>query len=144
MNKILLIGCGHMGSALLKAWAKNEKYIFLVVDPKNYSKINLNYGGKIKGFKSIEEIEDLFSIDILIFAVKPQIIKKILNNFYKYSFKKNIVFVSIIAGINISFFKKFLHKSNQFIRIMPNMPALINQGMSCLVANNYVTKNNSQ
>ena len=29
MNKILLIGCGHMGSALLKAWSFREKNSFL-------------------------------------------------------------------------------------------------------------------
>ena len=40
MNKILLIGCGHMGSALLQAWLQQKKIYFYVVDPFNYKKIN--------------------------------------------------------------------------------------------------------
>ena len=33
-------------------------------------------------------------------------------------------------------------KNNQFIRVMPNMPALVSKGMSCLVANKTVTTKN--
>ena len=36
MNKVLIIGCGHMGSALLEAWQKLKTYQFTVVDPLNY------------------------------------------------------------------------------------------------------------
>ena len=128
-----------MGSALLKAWSKQKDYTFIVIDPKKFSEINLTYNKRIKAFKSLEDISDLSSIDILIFAIKPQISENILKSLYKYSFKKKIVFISIMAGININFFKKFLPKSNQFIRVMPNMPALITQGISCLVANKNVS-----
>ena len=37
MNKILLVGCGHMGSALLKAWHKKTAYSFTVIDPNKFS-----------------------------------------------------------------------------------------------------------
>ena len=40
MNKILLIGCGHMGTALLKAWSKKTNNKFIVVDPIQYKTIN--------------------------------------------------------------------------------------------------------
>ena len=47
MNKILLIGCGHMGSALLNAWTYKTNYSYLVVDPVNYKKIKNKYGKKL-------------------------------------------------------------------------------------------------
>jgi len=50
-------------------------------------------------------------------------------------YKKNVLFISIIAGKKISFFNNFLPRKNQFVRIMPNMPSLVEEGMSCLVAN---------
>ena len=36
MNNVLIIGCGHMGSALLDLWSKNKLYKFTVVDPLKY------------------------------------------------------------------------------------------------------------
>ena len=34
MKKILLIGCGHMGSALLDSWIVSKKYSINIIDPK--------------------------------------------------------------------------------------------------------------
>ena len=39
---------------------------------------------------------------------------------------------------------KYLSKKNQFIRVMPNMPVMVNQGMSCLFANKNVTRRNKE
>ena len=144
MNKILLIGCGHMGSALLKAWVKKTKYSFVIVDPIHYKKINIRYKDKpkIKAFSSIDQIKKILLFDIIIFAVKPQVLKNVLENISNYKFYKKTIFVSIVAGKKIIFFNKFLHHSSQFIRVMPNMPAMISEGMSCLVCNRYVLSKN--
>ena len=58
-----------------------------------------------------------------------------MKQFIDLTYKKNVLFISIIAGKKISFFKNFLPKKNQFVRVMPNMPALVEEGMSCLVSN---------
>ena len=142
MNKILLVGCGHMGSALLKAWSLKMRYTFVVIDPVQHQNINKNYNSKVKAFKTLEEIKDLTLFDIIIFAIKPQIAEEVLLNFKKIKFKKKAVFVSIVAGKKINFYSKFLPIDNQFIRIMPNMPVMINQGMSCLIANKNVSRIN--
>ena len=39
MNKILLIGCGHMGSALLDSWVLKTKNSYIVIDPINFKKL---------------------------------------------------------------------------------------------------------
>ncbi len=142
MNKILLIGCGHMGSALLQAWSKQKNFSFDVVDPVNYKKINKKYVNKIKAHKNLLDVKNLASIDIVIFAVKPQITPSVLKQISFINFNKKTIFVSIVAGIKISFFNKFLRRYKQFIRVMPNMPAMINKGMSCLVASKSVSTRN--
>ncbi|SVD73161.1 uncharacterized protein METZ01_LOCUS426015, partial [marine metagenome] len=43
MNKILLIGCGHMGSALLNAWHNKTSNYFSVVDPNKYMILRRTY-----------------------------------------------------------------------------------------------------
>ena len=142
MNKILLVGCGHMGQALLKAWSLKKDCSFVIIDPVQHQHINKNFNSKVKAFKTIEEIKNILLFDIIIFAVKPQIAEQVLKNFIKSNFKKKTVFVSIIAGKKINFYNRFLPKNNQFIRVMPNMPAMINQGMSCLIASKNVSFKN--
>ena len=41
MKKLLLIGCGHMGNALLDSWIKSNKYKITVIDPVKYKKLIL-------------------------------------------------------------------------------------------------------
>ena len=43
MTKILLVGCGHMGSALLNAWIDIKSYSFTVIDPFNYNFLKRKY-----------------------------------------------------------------------------------------------------
>jgi len=139
MNKILLVGCGHMGSALLKAWSSKTDSSFVIIDPVQHQKINRNFNYKVKAFTALEEVKNITFFDIIIFAIKPQIVEQVLKNFNKLKFKKKTVFVSIVAGKKINFYNKFLPTNNQFIRVMPNMPVMINQGMSCLIANKNVS-----
>ena len=42
MNNILLVGCGHMGSALLKKWTEFKINKITVIDPIQYNKIKKN------------------------------------------------------------------------------------------------------
>ena len=144
MKKILILGCGHMGSSLLKAWLSKTNNIYFIVDPIQYKNINKKFKGKAEAFKNIEDVKNLKLIDIIIFAVKPQILNDVLKSFAKLKLRKETVFISIVAGKKIKLFNKHLQVKNQFIRVMPNMPALINQGMTCLLANNNVTNNNKK
>ena len=144
MNKILLIGCGHMGFSLLKSWSSQKKNHFSVVDPNSYGLVNRKFKKNIRGYKSIRLIKDLNLFDIVIFAVKPQIIKDVLIDFAQYQFNKNLICVSIVAGKKINFFYKFIPITNTFIRAMPNMPSSINEGMTCLYINNTASKKNKK
>ena len=144
MNKILLIGCGHMGSALLNAWHKNTSDYFTIVDPIHYKTLNKLYKQRVSTFNSIDRINNTRQFDIIIFAVKPQIAEQVMKKFINFKYKKNTLFISIIAGKKISFFKNFLPKKNQFVRVMPNMPALIKEGMTCLVSNQVTSKQNKR
>lgn len=143
MNKILLVGCGHMGTALLTSWVKKTNHSFTVIDPKNYISLNRKFK-KIETFKSIENLNiNIFKkFNIVIFAIKPQISKKVLQKFSNLKFNKNVLFISIVAGKKISFYNNFLPTKSQVVRIMPNMPAILEQSMSCIYFNNKTSKSN--
>ena len=139
MNKILVIGCGHMGSALVSAWNSKAIYNISVVDPNNYKKIRTKYKNKIKAYKLLSELKNSINLDVVIFAIKPQAAHNVLMEIKNLNFKRTCLFISIIAGKRIDFFNKYLPSKNQFIRVMPNMPAAIELGMTCLLENKFTS-----
>ena len=145
MNNVLLVGCGHMGSSLLNSWIGINSFSFTVVDPLNFKKLKNNYHKKnVQVYENTPNQNQIKKFDIIIFAIKPQVIKQVVIQYQNFEFKKNSVIVSIVAGKKITFFKKNIKNSHQIIRIMPNMPALIGEGVSCLVANKNFSKNNKK
>ena len=132
-----------MGTALVKSWVNLNSYSFTVVDPFNFKKLKNKFNNnKIEILNKAPIQKEIKKFDIIIFAVKPQIADRVLSEYKDFKFKKNSIISSIIAGKKIIFFKKHLKYANQFVRIMPNMPALIRNGISCFVStNNLSTKN---
>ena len=145
MNKVILIGCGHMGSALLDAWLDLKLYSFDVVDPFNFKILNKKYlKNNVRVFNETPTQIEIIKYDIIIFAIKPQVASKVIAQYKNFEFKKNSVITSIIAGKKILFFKNNIKNAIQLVRVMPNMPALINQGISCLIGNKNFTKSNQK
>lgn len=132
---IILIGCGNMGGALAKAWVKNNSMQSLtIVDPNDIA-AELKANNDVFHVKHISDL-DLSETDIIILAVKPQImdqvctaLKTVLEN-QDYS---NITVVSIAAGKSIQFFEQNLPKNINIVRAMPNTPASIGKGVTVLV-----------
>tara|TARA_Y100001970_G_C14234567_1_gene860947 strand:+ start:1436 stop:2251 length:816 start_codon:yes stop_codon:yes gene_type:complete len=145
MSKILLVGCGHMGTALVNSWLNLKSYSFTVVDPYNYEKlINKFKIKKVNVLNKTPTQKEMQRFDIIIFAVKPQIVDYVLSEYKNFKFKKNILISSIIAGKKINFFKSRIKNANQFVRIMPNMPALISNGISCFVPSKNLSTSNKK
>jgi pyrroline-5-carboxylate reductase len=145
MNRVLLVGCGHMGSALLNAWMNLKSHSLTVIDPLSYNDLKKKYyKKKIRFFDKTPNQNEIKKFDIIIFAIKPQIAKKVLSEYRNFEFKKNSLIASIVAGKKISFYKKNIKNSIQIVRVMPNMPALIGEGVSCLVSNKSINKNNKK
>ena len=92
MNKILLVGCGHMGSALLGSWLKKTSNHFTIVDPKQHIKLSKKFKKRIHAFENIEKVKDTKKFDIIIFAIKPQNANLVINKFIKLRYKKNVLF----------------------------------------------------
>ena len=145
MNKVLLVGCGNMGTALVKSWLNLNSYSFTVVDPFNFKKLKNKFNNKkIEILNKAPIQKEINKFDIIIFAVKPQIADRVLSEYKDFEFKKNSIISSIIAGKKIFFFQKRLKNANQFVRIMPNMPALIRNGISCFVSTNNLSNKNKK
>ena len=123
MEKVGIIGYGNMGKAI--AERIKEKYTVCVFD-KDKNKISV-----LKGIMATDTPGELVKqSEIIILAVKPQDFDSLLNEIKPFTPDKLII--TIAAGITTGYIKSQLGISARIIRIMPNLPAQIGQGISVL------------
>lgn len=137
---VMLVGAGSMGGAMLRSWieanviAKNS----IIVDPALTPEMKAfsgDFGLSVYGHSN--DIPPGSEADILIYAVKPQIAGDVLPDFEQ--FAKNSVNVSIMAGKSIDAIKELLGGPEKIVRVMPNLPASIGEGMSGAYATDAVS-----
>lgn len=73
--------------------------------------------------------------ETLLFAVKPQILKTVCEDLASVVQETNPLIMSIAAGPRINDIDRWLGGGLSVVRVMPNQPALIDQGISALIAN---------
>lgn len=142
MNKIGFIGGGKMASAIIKGiinfdWCSPEN---IYVSDKNAETLN-NLKNLYKVNIQNNNIDVIKNAQIILFAVKPFVLKDVLTEIKPYITKNHTV-LSIAAGISINTIENILGEI-PVIRIMPNTPALVNEGMSAVCRGNYALKEHS-
>ena len=143
MKNVILLGYGKMGSSIAKGWRlKKLNFNFFVVEKvSNLRKVAIK-----DGFNAYEDLEQLTQIvkinsgDVIFLAVKPQQMKETIKPLFKLNFK-NIVFISIAAGLSISWFQNQINKSAKIVRAMPNLPASIGVGVTGYCQTNNLSDN---
>ncbi len=73
-----------------------------------------------------------FKPDVVVLAVKPQVMDDVAPAYAKYA---DATFVSIAAGKTLGYFQQKLGADAAIVRVMPNLPASIGRGISVAVAN---------
>jgi len=140
--KILLIGCGKMGSSLLEGIVKSDNFDGLVdvIEPVLQDPLKEDFKkSKVNFYSDIRENKDAINYDLIIIATKPNIYEEIFNGL-----KNNLIIndetliVSILAGIRISKIEEIVG-SIPIIRAMPNIAASVLEGMTALIGNKKIT-----
>ena len=140
--KILLIGCGKMGSSLLEGIVKSDKFDGLVdvIEPAIQDSLKEDFKkSKVNFYSDIRENKDTKNYELIIVATKPNIYEEIFNGL-----KNNLIIndktliVSILAGIRISKIEEIVG-SIPIIRAMPNIAASVLEGMTALIGNKKIT-----
>lgn len=77
--------------------------------------------------------------DIVVLAVKPQVMKDVLQPLAGVLAARRPLVVSIAAGITIANLQDWLGQNTAVVRCMPNTPALVRLGATGLFANEHVS-----
>ncbi len=120
-----------MAEALIKGLTAQPRLgnkDIIVSEPREErrSYLEKTYGVKATGSNA----EAVKASGIIVLAIKPQIMEEVLNGIAPFVDEEKAV-VSIAAGVRLSYLERKL-KTKKLVRVMPNTPALVGQGMTVL------------
>lgn len=130
---LVLLGCGKMGSAMLAGWLNQGlgASAIWVIDPKPSDWV------MAQGVHVNQPLPA--SPAIVLVAVKPQMMGDALPTLQSFG-NGETVFLSIAAGTPIATFADVLGQKTPIIRAMPNTPAAVGRGITAMIGNEHVAK----
>jgi pyrroline-5-carboxylate reductase len=136
---IAIIGAGNMGASLLGGLIKNhyppESLCITDPDPKKLQAL----ANQFSVHTAKNNLDAIQNADVIILAVKPQIIPDVTQEISAAIKQKKSLIISIAAGTLIDTLQKNLGNETAIVRCMPNTPALISCGATALYANKNVS-----
>lgn len=133
------IGTGNMGGAIIKGIVnkKTAEPQCIVAYDKNTDALK-RLGAEL-GIRAAENLQEVCKADILFLAVKPNVIYSVIDEIKNYIDYADTVIVSIAAGQSIErLTKAFECDTIRLIRVMPNTPTLVGEGMTAVSLNNIM------
>ena len=133
-QKLLLVGCGKMGGALLAGWLNRDidGTNVVVVEPSGGNLLEERFNVPV--VDSLDNLNVDFIPDIIVFAVKPQAMDRIVP-LYKHFVGTATMFLSIAAGKSTDYFQYRLGDGAAVVRSMPNTPAAVGRGITVAYRN---------
>jgi pyrroline-5-carboxylate reductase len=137
-TRVLLIGFGNMGQALVRGWLARgrDPATVGVVDPVSGARAAAAALG-ISASERVGAHAPAGAPDVVLIAVKPNQLASALRELAPLA--PESVFLSIAAGKTLAQLEAGLGQRAAVVRAMPNTPAAIGQAITALVANSAVT-----
>ncbi|MFM7029084.1 MAG: pyrroline-5-carboxylate reductase [Chakrabartia sp.] len=120
--RIWLVGCGNMGGAMLRGWLAHglQPADILVIDPGARDlPPGVGRADKAEGPPP----------EILVLGIKPQMLDPVAATL---PVDARTLVISILAGVEVATLAARLPGARAYVRVMPNMPAGIGEGISAL------------
>lgn len=138
-----LIGCGRMAYALMKGIGSAEFLGFdsLLVNDIDSERMAL-FQEEFKAIPS-DASEVLHSSRVIILAVKPQQLRTVLDA-NRLLWTAEHLLISLAAGIETSSYESEIGLHLPVVRVMPNTPCLVGQGVSAISAGRYAAEKDLQ
>ncbi|WP_030232056.1 pyrroline-5-carboxylate reductase [Streptomyces sp. NRRL S-350] len=137
-QKIAFLGTGKIGEALLSGLLRAGKdpadVLVTARRPERAVELAARYG-----VVAVSNAEAAKLADTLILAVKPQDMGTLLEELAPHVGADRLV-ISAAAGVPTSWFEERLAAGTPVVRVMPNTPVLVDEGMSVISAGSYASE----
>ncbi|HCI75945.1 MULTISPECIES: pyrroline-5-carboxylate reductase [unclassified Psychrobacter] len=143
-KKISFIGGGNMAQALISGLVSCgvKPSVITVADPSSEAREQL----AAKGLNTVDPTADakaaVIDADIVVLAVKPQVMKAVVSSFAD-ALDKQLV-ISVAAGLSTELLSDMLGGYDNIVRAMPNTPAMIQMGATGLYGTDNISAEQKQ
>ncbi len=133
-SKIAFIGAGNMANSLIHGLINKG------VPQSNITACDIDQE-KVQalvdtcGIHTASMIDAAKSADVLVLAVKPQVMEAVCTELRKVLSESGCLLISIAAGVPLHSLEAWLGSAQSIVRCMPNTPALVSEGATGLFAN---------
>lgn len=131
--KTLFIGAGAMGGAILRGAINRGLLDPTQVHVTEHRDDTCESLHDELGVTATMSIPDLKDVELIVFAVKPQVLPTVLEAVRNKGISSKTMLVSIAAGITLESLKEAL-PSEHWYRAMPNIPLLVDAGYTALAS----------
>ncbi len=134
-KKLAFIGAGNMASSIIRGVVKSGKaapsMIFTTdIDEKKLALLS----EELHIQTTTDNLEAIEDADYIFLCVKPDKMASVCHELRNHISPESVV-VSIAAGITQENLRRFLGSDKKIIRIMPNLPISVGEGM-CMICEN--------
>ena len=138
-KKIAFIGAGNMAISLIKGLLTSGYDVTKII-ATSPSESNRQQVMQSVGVRCIESnIEAITQSDIVVLAIKPQVLASVCSNIEDTVIKHKPLVISVAAGIRSTDINRWLGGNCAVVRCMPNTPSMIQTGATGLFANSLVS-----
>ena len=138
-TKIGFIGAGNMANSLIRgllAQGTDASTIWATdIDTAKLAQLAAS-----SGVNSASLSELVANINVLVLAVKPQVMRQVCLDIARNLHGRKPLIISIAAGITSSHLHQWLGQNFAIVRCMPNTPALVGKGACGMYPNKLVSK----
>ena len=126
------LGAGNMGEAIIKGLLRTGLVPASSLAATDVRADRLRQLGEQYGIRAVTSNRDLVAqSDVIILAVKPQIMGAVLKEIAG-AVDRGRLLISVAAGVPVAALREGLGKPARLIRVMPNTPALVLEGVTAI------------
>ena len=138
--KLGFIGCGNMANAMIagiigNGICKAEEIIGTAKSEESRVRVNKEFGI----YMTEDNKEAAEKADVIVLSVKPQFYEEVICEI-KDVMKDNQIVVTIAPGKTLAWLEEKFGKPVKLVRTMSNTPAMVQEGMTGVCKNTYVTE----
>ncbi len=141
-GRLVLIGAGKMGTAMLQGWLEagikpDQVTIFDPSPPPETLAVIEKHS-----ISHNPPVDSVTGVEAVLVAIKPQMVDEVLPAMATLASAKPLV-VSVVAGKTISAFRRHFGADTPVIRTIPNTPAAVGRGITAMAASDGVSPEQS-
>ncbi|CAM3526688.1 pyrroline-5-carboxylate reductase [Psychrobacter glaciei] len=143
-KKISFIGGGNMAQALISGLVSCgiKPSLITVADPSSEAREQLAAKGLNTVDPTVDATAAIIDADIVVLAVKPQVMKPVVSAFADVLDKQLVI--SVAAGLSTDILSGMLGGYSNIVRAMPNTPAMIQMGATGLYGTDDISTEQKQ